>query len=96
MLKLIPDSIYLGEMSLREKRHFKFGLLNTSDKDIEIDSISTGCGSCTKTDTKGETVVKPGKTLFIYVDFTAISEGLVRKTITVNNSLVFTFSANVV
>lgn len=98
MLTAQESTRNLGKLRYGKANSFTFILKNEGNKDIKIDKVVVGCGSCTKA-TLNKTDLVPNEEVPLKVVFTPGSTGAQTKHITVRyeetKTLSLTFTAQV-
>lgn len=82
MLTAIEPTKNLGKLKYGKPSGFNFQIKNQSGREIKINKIVVGCGSCTKASTTKE-ILQPGEDGIINVTFTPGSTGNQTKHISV-------------
>ncbi len=94
-LKLSKNTIDLGQVKNKQPKSFSVQLINDGNIDIPITEIKLGCNSCTQASVNTK-VVKAHSSEPLNIVFTPKSTGINRKTVTINNAVILTFTAQVI
>lgn len=101
MLSVNQQTIPLGKVIMHKPYTFQYILKNEGSEQVKIETLSVGCGKCTKASTPNPLVDK-NQTAVINVVFTPDSTGIQKKAVNVHyrkggkrSSLLLNFTAEV-